>query len=169
MYAEATQKENGERAGQGKRRRGLKAAESRTGFLLLLPALIAFCAIILYPLARAISFAFYKYTLFTPKPVFDGLANFRQLFESPELLASWGCTIFFVGATTSLTFLFGLSWALIMHQPFRGRNFNWPLSLLPWIFPSVVTAFLWAWIFNGQYGVLNAVLMQLGVLKTPVV
>lgn len=169
MYAKSTKKDKGERGVNIKRRPSLKAAESRTGFLLLLPALLAFCAIILYPLGRAVSFAFYKYTLFTPTPVFNGFANFKLLFSSPELLASWGRTIVFVGATTGLTFVLGLSWALIMHQPFRGRNFIRPLSLLPWIFPSVVTAFLWAWIFNGQYGVLNAVLLQLGIIDQPVI
>lgn len=149
--------------------RRLKGAESRTGFLLILPAIIAFCLMIVYPLGRSVTLAFFRYDLFTPRPVFAGLANFRRIASSPQLMGSWLRTMFFVATTTSLTFILGLTWALILNQPFRGRNLIRPLSLLPWVFPSVVTAFLWSWIFNGQYGVLNAVLLQLGIINERII
>lgn len=150
-------------------RGGLRRAESRIGFLLVIPALIALCVVILYPLLRAISLAFYRYTLFTPEPIFNGLANFQRIAEDPRLLQSWLITLVFVICTTALTFVLGLTWAIIMNQPFRGRALVRSVSLLPWVFPSTVTAFLWAWMFNGQYGVINAALLQLGVIDHPVV
>lgn len=148
---------------------GLRRAESRIGFLLVIPTLIAFCIVILYPLLRSIALAFYRYTLFTPEPIFTGLANFQRIAEDPRLLQSWLITLIFVICTTSLTFILGLTWAIIMHQPFRGRGLVRSVSLLPWVFPSTVTAFLWAWMFNGQYGVINAALLQLGAIDHPVV
>lgn len=147
----------------------LKRAENRTGFLLVLPALVTFCVIILYPFLRALSYSFFEYTLFTPQPVFAGLENFREILTNPRLLGSWLRTLIFVAGTTGLTFVLGLTWAILMHQRFRGRIFIRSASLLPWVFPSVVTAFLWAWIYNGQYGVLNALLLKLGIVSEPVV
>jgi multiple sugar transport system permease protein len=42
------------------------------------------------------------------------------------------------------------------------------LSLLPWLFPSTVVAFLWAWIFNAQYGVINGLLLRVGAIDAPI-
>ncbi len=61
----------------------------------------------------------------------------------------------------------GLGWALLMHQPFPGRGALRAMSLLPWVLPSTVCAFVWGWIFNSRFGVLNAVLMSLGVIEFP--
>jgi multiple sugar transport system permease protein len=56
----------------------------------------------------------------------------------------------------------------MLNQQFKGRALVRALSLLPWVLPATVTAFLAAWIFNGQYGVLNALLIQAGLLDQPV-
>lgn len=142
--------------------------ESRFGFLLAVPALIAFSITILYPLLRALVKSLYRDTLFTPTPVFVGLDNFRRFFQDPRLLQTWGTTILFVAGTTALAFVLGLTWALLLSQPFRGRAPLRAASLLPWVLPSTVTGFLWAWLFNAQYGVINAFLMHIGALAEPV-
>jgi len=80
----------------------------------------------------------------------------------------WLNTLVFVVLTTGLTFMLGLGWALMMNQSFAGRGFVRAASLLPWVLPTTVTAFLAAWIFNGQYGVLNAVLLQSEVISEPI-
>jgi multiple sugar transport system permease protein len=56
---------------------------------------------------------------------------------------------------------------LLMNQPFAGRAVLRSLSLLPWVLPSTVSAFIWGWIFNSRYGVLNAFLMELGLIDYP--
>jgi ABC-type sugar transport system permease subunit len=56
-----------------------------------------------------------------------------------------------------------------LNQGFRGAKLLRSVSLLPWVMPSAVTAILWAWILNGQYGVLNAYLIQLNIIADPVV
>jgi multiple sugar transport system permease protein len=112
--------------------------------------------------------SFYRFTLMTPVPVFNGLANFRRLAEEPGMLTTWLNTVVFVAAATGLTFALGLAWALIVDQPFLGRGLLRSASLLPWVLPSTVTAFLWAWILNGQYGLLNALLLTLGVIQEPI-
>jgi multiple sugar transport system permease protein len=150
------------------RRSGLKAQERRTGFLLLLPALVAFAAVILVPFLQSLRLSLYKYTIEMESPTFAGLANFHKLLADPGMATVWLNTLVFVVLTTGLTFILGLGWALMMNQSFAGRGFVRAVSLLPWVLPTTVTAFLAAWIFNGQYGVLNAVLLQSGVIREPI-
>lgn len=151
------------------KRGSLKRAESWTGFLLAVPALAAFGLVILYPLLRTVALSLYEYTLFTPEPIFTGLTNFREILGRSELLWSWVRTLIFVFFATGLSLLFGMIWAVLVHQPFRGRGVVRSLALLPWVLPSVVSAFLWAWIANGHYGVFNGMLLQLGIIEEPVV
>ena len=149
-------------------RGGLKAQERRTGFLLLAPALLAFVAIILFPFLQSLRLSLYKYTIDMDQPAFVGLANFTKLLADPGTATVWLNTLVFVVATTGATFVLGLAWALMLNQPFKGRVFVRAASLLPWVLPTTVTAFLAAWIFNGQYGVLNALLLQAGIIREPV-
>jgi multiple sugar transport system permease protein len=150
------------------RRSGLKAQERRTGFLLLVPALLAFALVILVPFLQSMRLSLYKYTIDMERPAFVGLANFTRLLADPGTATVWLNTLVFVVLTTGLTFLLGLGWALMMNQSFRGRAVVRAASLLPWVLPTTVTAFLAAWIFNGQYGVLNALLLQAGLITQPV-
>ncbi len=147
---------------------GLARRQARFGLLLALPAMAVFCAVILWPFLDSLRRAFYEDTLMTPEPVFVGLANFRQLAEDGTILGTWLVTVLFVVLTTASTFLLGFAWALILNESFRGRTLVRALSLLPWVLPSTVVAFLWAWLLNGQYGLLNAVLLKLGALSEPV-
>ena len=149
------------------KRGGLKAGQGRFGVLLLLPALLAFAAVVLYPFLKALSLSFYEYTLQTPEPIYVGLANFVSVLSDPTIRGSFFTTAIYVVLTTALTIVLGLAWALILNQPFRGRGVIRSVSLLPWILPSTVTAFLWAWVFNSRYGVLNAVLLELGLIEFP--
>jgi multiple sugar transport system permease protein len=146
----------------------LKAQERRTGFLLLTPALLAFALVILLPFVQSLRLSLYKYTIDMERAAFVGLDNFRRLLSDPGMATVWLNTLVFVVATTALTFALGLVWALMLNQQFKGRALVRALSLLPWVLPATVTAFLAAWIFNGQYGVLNALLIQAGLLDQPV-
>jgi multiple sugar transport system permease protein len=150
------------------RRGSLKAQERRTGFLLLVPALVAFVAIILLPFLQSLKLSFYKFTIDMEQPAFIGMGNFGRLLSDPGTATIWLNTLVFVVATTGLTFVLGLAWALMMNQTFKGRALVRAASLLPWVLPTTVTAFLAAWIFNGQYGVLNAMLLQAGLISEPI-
>lgn len=151
---------------RGDRRRS--ASRQRFGLLLTLPALGAYAALILYPFLNSIRLAFSKSTLMAPEPVFAGLRNFVALAEDAEFLHAWVRTIVFVAITTAFTVALGLAWAIVLNQRFRGARILRSVSLVPWVMPSAVTALLWAWIFNGQYGVLNAYLMRLGIIDEAV-
>ena len=148
-------------------RGGLKARERRVGWLFAAPALLAFALVILLPFMRALGLAFTRFDLQTPEPVYVGLANFRAVLASPEILGAFATTALYVGLATAGTLVLGLAWALILNQPFRGRAALRALSLIPWVLPSTVTAFVWGWIFNSRFGVLNALLVGVGAIPYP--
>ena len=148
-------------------RGGLKARERRVGWLFLAPALVAFTLVIALPFVRALGLAFTRNDLQTPVPRFIGLANFEALARMPEIAQSFGVTAVYVVLVTAFTLVLGLAWALILNQSFRGRTLLRAASLIPWVLPSTVTAFIWGWIFNSRYGVLNAVMVEAGLIPFP--
>ncbi|OHV77338.1 hypothetical protein LCM4573_09955 [Rhizobium sp. LCM 4573] len=135
--------------------------------LMLLPALAAFSIVIVYPFAQALGLSLFEYTLQNFEPTFIGFDNFRTIMSSPEVLDSFIVTVIYVGCATAGTVVLGLGWALILNQPFRGRGAIRSLSLLPWVVPSTVSAFIWGWIFNSRYGVLNALLLEMNLIDVP--
>jgi len=149
------------------RRGGLKAGERRIGWLFLLPAVAAFLLVIALPFLRALGYAFTRYDLQTPEPVFIGLGNFRALAASPEVLGAFVTTLVYVVLATGFTVILGLAWAIVLNQTFRGRAALRAMSLLPWVLPSTVCAFVWGWIFNSRFGLLNAVMLDLGLIPYP--
>lgn len=149
------------------KRGGLKAGEARFGVLLLLPALAAFGLVVLSPFVQALALSFYQYTIEMSEPAYVGLANFAAVLSDPAIHHAFITTAIYVSVTTAISIVLGLSWALILNQPFRGRSALRSLSLLPWIMPSTVTAFLWGWIFNSRYGVLNALSLEFGLIDFP--
>jgi multiple sugar transport system permease protein len=146
------------------RRGGLKAGERRIGWMFLIPALLAFVCVIAVPFVRALGMAFTRNDLRTPVPQFIGLRNFETILASPEIMGSFVTTAIYVICATVFTLVLGLIWALILNQPFRGRTALRAASLIPWVLPSTVTAFVWGWIFNSRYGVMNAALIELGLI-----
>ncbi|KMW58324.1 binding-protein-dependent transport systems inner membrane component [Candidatus Rhodobacter oscarellae] len=132
--------------------------------MLLIPALVAFGVVVLRPFIEALTLSFYKYTLSTPEPVWVGLRNFGKVLTDERILGSFVTTAIYVGLATAFSIILGLAWAIILNQPFRGRAAVRSLSLLPWIMPSVVTAFLWGWIFNSRYGLLNYGALEMGLI-----
>lgn len=149
------------------RRGGLQAAQRRIGMLMLLPAATAFVLIILYPFAQALGLSMFEDTLQTIEPIFVGLDNFREVLSNPDTWQSFLLTAIYVGTATAGTLVLGLGWALILNQPFRGRGAIRALTLLPWVVPSTVSAFIWAWIFNSRFGVINGMLLELGLIDVP--
>jgi multiple sugar transport system permease protein len=143
-------------------------AQRRFGFLLTVPAIVAFVILILGPFLYSLWLAFHEYKLTSAEPVFVGLRNLVDLARDGYFWQAWGNTLLFVGVTTLLTTALGTLYALLVNEVVLGRAVVRAASLLPWIFPSTVTAFLWSWLFNGQYGVINAGLISLHIIDKPV-
>jgi multiple sugar transport system permease protein len=146
---------------------GLQAVQRRVGMLMLLPAATAFTLVILYPFMQALGLSLFEDTLQSIKPTFIGFRNFSELLGSSEIWSSFGITVIYVGMSTLCTLILGLGWALLLNQQFRGRGVIRALTLMPWVVPSTVSAFIWAWIFNSRFGLINGVLLELNLIQVP--
>lgn len=147
-----------------KRHGGL--SDPQVGFLLVVPGLAVFCGIILYPFISAILMSFTDKSLLMPDSNFVGLANYVRIFTDPYFFKTLMVTFVFVVLSTLLPFTLGMIWAIILNQKFRASEFLRGVTLVNWIIPGTAIGFLWSWIFNGQYGILNGLLIKLGLIDT---
>jgi ABC-type polysaccharide transport system permease subunit len=72
------------------------------------------------------------------------------------------------GMIWGFQFLFGFIMAQLLNQYFRGRGVVRAVSLIPWVTPGVLIALMWRWLFDGNYGVINDLLMRLGIIHEKV-
>ncbi len=145
----------------------IREREQRTGWMLLLPALILLALVFAYPILRAFWLSLFNQNLGTQlKPVFSGLDNYgRMLGDGRFWQSMWNTTVFTAGSVL-LELILGMGVALVLNQSFRGRGIVRTISLLPWALPTALMGLAWAWIFNDQFGVVNDILRRLGLIDT---
>jgi multiple sugar transport system permease protein len=138
----------------------------RSAVWMLLPAVILLGGVAAYPVARTLLLSFYKANLATGfAERFVGLENYGRLFYDSRFWLSLRNTALFTFFSVGLEFLLGLVSALLLHQSFRGRGIVRAVAMLPWALPTAVMALAWSWIFNDTFGVLNDLLLRLGLIK----
>ncbi|HIX06094.1 MAG TPA: sugar ABC transporter permease [Candidatus Fournierella pullicola] len=138
--------------------------DRQVGFLLVVPGLAVFAAIILYPFVDAVLMSFTDRSLLYPDYDWVGLSNYIKVFKDPYFVPTLLTTAIFVVLATLIPFVLGFIWAILLNQGFKGSELMRGLTLVNWIIPGIAIGFLWSWIFNGQYGVLNGLLTNLGIL-----
>lgn len=144
---------------------GIRLTNGQVGFLLVVPGLAIFIGIIMYPFLSAIAMSFTDRSMLSPNYGFVGAENYLKVFRDPYFMKTVRTTLVFVLFSTLLPFVLGFIWAILLNQGFRGSEFLRGITLVNWIIPGTAIGFLWSWIFNGQYGVLNGALMSLGILE----
>ncbi len=98
------------------------------------------------------------------KPVFSGLANYIEAVTNPQVLNGILRTLWFAGEAIPLTLLLALSMALVLNEVIPGASVLKVLALLPWAVSDFSTGIVWRWIWTGGYGMINSVLIHLGLV-----
>ncbi len=139
-----------------KRRGSLKKAETRLGILLLLPTAILIAGVIIYPIIYNFVMSFHKVAMNPNRPnIFIGFSNYAKLFSDQTFYTSLLTTILYVLVTVAGSTVAGLLVALLMNKAFKGRRIARSLILLPYVAPMVALVYVWQYMFNGLYGVMN--------------
>ncbi|MBE3597879.1 MAG: sugar ABC transporter permease [Limnochordaceae bacterium] len=134
--------------------------------ILVLPAALLVAAVLAYPIVRAVAMSLTGLVLSDPSSgTWVGLANYLRAFRDPEFRMALTRTLYFALATVPVETVLGLLIALLLNQRFPLRNVVRGLVLLPWALPYVVNGTMWKWIYDANYGVLNALLVQTGLAK----
>jgi multiple sugar transport system permease protein len=144
--------------------RGFRLSNAQFGVLLALPALALFATVILYPLLNSMVMGFMEKSLVYPGEAFVGFKNIER-FLRRDFVETLQITLIFTLGATIMPFMIGFGVALLLNTPIRGRGLLRGMFLLPWLIPSVIVSFLWMWIFNANYGVLNGALRSAGFIS----
>lgn len=146
-------------------------SEARLGWALVAPALAVIGLIALFPLGWTIWESLHLHDLRMPwlgQP-FVGLENYAEIVRDTRFWGALRHTAFFTVVSIMLELVLGLFLALAMNRAFRGRGVMRASVLVPWAIPTVVAALLWRFMFESEAGIVNAVLVDIGILEKPMV
>jgi len=143
----------------------LEKNEGLFAFILIIPALLIVMGLYVYPLTYSFVISFFRSDIRKPGVVFLGLKNYIEIFKTPELLVSFWKTIYFTVVSLAIEMVAGIAIALAFNKSFRGRSIARSVILIPWAIPPVVNGIIWNWMVHPKIGILNYVLVELGILE----
>ncbi|TFI51852.1 sugar ABC transporter permease [Mastigocladus laminosus UU774] len=145
----------------------IRSREQRTAWLFLLPALLLLLLVFGYPILRAFWLSLFAKNLGTQLEAnFAGLDNYVRMAGDGRFWQSFWISSVFTTASVIFELLLGLGIALVLNQGFFGRGAVRTIAIIPWALPTALIGLAWAWIFNDQFGVVNDILLRLGVIQT---
>lgn len=147
-----------------------KGSPERALIWMLVPAAVLLAVLIYFPVAQGIVIAFKRYTMLDLSQTrFNGLDNFVAVFSNPNISfvqillnsAVW------VSASLAAQFLLGFGLALLLKKPFVGRGAYTGFVFYTWALSGFAIGLVWSWLFNGQFGVVNDLLIRARILESP--
>ncbi len=142
----------------------------RTLYFLVLPFAALTIAFGIWPIALGILVAFTdSYTALSDAPVYVGLANFQSVLSDPSFISSLNGTLLYtlISVVLNVSVALGLALILASEGMQRGSTFFKLAIFLPVVTPEVATFIVWKWMFSQDLGVVNAVLISLGLPAFP--
>jgi len=157
--------------GAWSRRGAQERADARLGLLLATPAIVTILLIAIIPLAQTIQDSLFQISLRfenAPRP-FVGLGNYLSALSDDSWFNALRVTGVVAGASVAAELVLGMIIALLINRSFRGRGIVRASVLVPWALTTVVSAKMWAWIYDGRYGIVNDLLLRAGVIDQPII
>ena len=156
----------------------LQQQRARAAYWFLAPMLITLFCVAAWPLMRTIYFSFTDTSLtnlydgswvgfdnyLTMRQLSSGRIIWRGVLADPAWWNAVWNTVRFAVISVSLETFFGLMVALVLNENFKGRGFVRAAVLVPWAIPTIVSARMWGWMFNDQFGIINDLLLNLHLI-----
>jgi ABC-type sugar transport system permease subunit len=147
---------------------GLSLAQQRTrsGIWMLVPGIAIILGITLVPILTTFFLSFFRTPLSQPVPeTFIGISNYLEFLRSEVFWQTIGRTVYFTLLSVAVELVLGLAVATLIHAHPPGWKFLRTSLIIPWAVPTIVNGALWRWIYNADYGALNGLLMQFGLIR----
>lgn len=136
----------------------MTARERIGGYLLAAPSALLLFGVALVPLAGTAWMSFFRLIIVFHQRRFVGLDNYRFLLHDARFWAALGTTAYFALVSVAWEVALGLVVALLLDSRAQGRSILRAAVLVPWAIPAAVSAKIWAWLFNPEYGVITLML-----------
>jgi trehalose/maltose transport system permease protein len=159
------------------RQASIASQRARTAWLFLAPMLIILAVVAVWPLGRTLYFSLTNATLVDMSTYsFVGFSNYIAydngrwygVLTDPQWLMALRNTLVFAFISVALETVLGVLIALLLNISFPGRGLMRAAMLVPWAIPTVVSAKMWGWMLNDQFGVINDMLLKVGFISEPV-
>ncbi len=144
----------------------MKKHSDNTGYLMTTPYWIHFALFMAYPLVFSFILVFNEWDIYTPMQ-WVGLHNFIRLFSDDRFIQSLVNTLYFLIIHIPLQIAIALFFAVLLNQKIRARGFFRAVYFLPVVISGVVIAVLWQQLYSEETGVLNMLIMKMGLPKVP--
>ena len=131
------------------------------------PAMFFLLVLLIYPITSSIYFSFTNKSLIFPKTKLVGLRNYAKILSDSGFYRALLNSIVFTTFIVTSQFVVGLIAALALNRITKFKGFFRTLCIIPWTFPNIVMAFTWNWLLNDLYGPVNALLLRLGIIESP--
>lgn len=140
-------------------------ADRRFALVMITPTVIAVLGVMGYPWLYSLWLSLHSVNLLTKRWLFVGLDNYTKLIDDPSFTGSLTRTLWFSALVVVGGTLVGLLMALVLNEAFRGRGAVRSIMLMPWAIAPIVVGKLFTLMYSGQYGVVNGVLYQFGIIE----
>lgn len=148
---------------------GARFSRSRYDYLYVLPALGVMLLVIAYPIYYTIHLSFFSTppSLAMADKVFVGFDNYIRVLKSSSFHETTINTLEWTFYSTFFAVVLGFGAALMLNRAFIGRAILRGILLVPFVISAVAASYIWRWIYHSDFGVLGAVLIQLGFTDGP--
>ena len=148
--------------------RTLEQRQRRFGYLAITPALLVLLAILPFPIGASIWLSLQRVSLAAGvfAQDFVGTDNYADLVQNDDFQSALLRSAYFSFVEVVAVVGLGLGVALLLNHPLGRPGIFRVMLIIPWAIAPVANAVLWKWIFNANYGILNAGLIQIGLIDS---
>ena len=141
-------------------------SERRTGYTMVSPSLLLILVIGAWPVIYAIWLSFQR--VIAQETSFAGLDNYATMFSDPRFHSAVINTSIFTVLSVALEFVLGVGIALAINRGFRGQGATRAIALIPWAFPTVVSAIMWRLMYQQTGGIMQYIAEKIQLVSGPI-
>jgi trehalose/maltose transport system permease protein len=156
-----------EKKGRGWFKEEFGDPERRMAYYMVLPSLLIIVVVAFFPVLYGVVLSLTDSTV-SAFGSFIGFENYVEMFQDPDFRVSLSNTVIFTVVSVTLEFIIGLCIALAVNRAFRGRGLVRAAILVPWAFPTVISAVMWRLMFQPRIGIFQYVAETVGIISGPV-
>lgn len=150
---------------KARRYRELQFTDAEMAAMLISPGLLFLAVISYYPILDTIWTSLHQGSVLpTQGETWVGLENYQTVLDNDSFWNSFTVSMIYTFVSVPIEMVLGLGLAILINRDFRGRYVALGAILFPWALPTIINAEIFAWLFHGQYGVINDMLVRVGFL-----